>query len=1106
MYRVKGVKIIGDFHIHSRFSIATSKKLIPEYLDYWAACKGIGIVGTGDCTHPGWLEECREKFEESDPGLFKLRPEYSLQENRGLQEETAPVRFIITGEISNIYKKEGKVRKVHNLVFLPGFEETEKFQEELSKRGNISSDGRPILGLSSRDLFEILLSVSNRAVLIPAHIWTPWFSVLGSKSGFENLEQCYEDLTGEISAVETGLSSDPPMNWICSFLDRFNIISNSDAHSPEKLGREANLLDTELAYDAIVGALSSREGDRFLGTVEFFPEEGKYHLDGHRKCGIAWDPAETRENGGICPVCGRPVTVGVLNRVAELADRERIDERSARAPYTCLIPLKELLSEILGIGPNSKGVGNLYAQLVQNLGPELEILLRLPIENIREKGGEILAEGVGRMRHRRVYVKEGFDGEFGMVRVFREEELSSFENQELLFSDIRERSSPPPKRALLGFDPGAVKTSDEPGSSSAAEGSAEETAASYAPGGEKTANGGPAAGPFLYTGLNPEQLAAVTYQYGPAFVIAGPGTGKTRTLTSRIAYLVHELHVEPEEIAAVTFTNKAAEELKTRTKMLLRSPRKGGLVHQGNHLPRCTTLHAFGLEVLRENLEGTGRSRGFSIVNESDRVNIIREICGNTARQNGTPKEIAAIISKVKQFGETEEWENIEPDLQGLFAAYEEALLENNCFDLDDLIRLPVRVLWNTEIPLKWMLVDEFQDINPAQYRLIKAVFPPPDSNIFVIGDPDQSIYGFRGADRTVSDKFFTDYPGAARFPLTASYRCPDRFLRVSRQVMGNKEEVLRGTAGDVTVQIVETETDKSEAEFIARRIEKMAGGLRFFSLDSDISESGDEAEISSMSEVAVLCRLKKQRVLIEKALLDHGIPYQSIDTDPLFESGPVRKVLDICRSIRNRKNRFLMRQVMDRYQIDKTIYSDLEKKLSGVSAPEEYIFAVWEALGEGTCKEGKEGSASLKTALQFAGSAGGDIDTFLYLTSAGTRAELYGKNSEGVSILTIHAAKGLEFETVFIPGCEEGIIPFTLLENRNSDVDEERRLLYVGMTRASEHLIITHAGSRMLYGRRLQLQRSPFLEDIDRSLLSLTNSTYTRKTSCVDDKQLGLF
>jgi PHP family Zn ribbon phosphoesterase len=328
------MKFIADLHIHSHYSIATSKQLVPEYLDYWARRKGITVVGTGDITHPGWLEELKEKVTEPEPGLFRLKDQYRLDGSAEPTDRTAPsylstptvppgaqVRFLLTGEISSIYKRGEKVRKVHNIVLLPGFEAAETMQKKLDAVGNITSDGRPILGLDSRDVMEIVLSSSDDAALIPAHIWTPWFSALGSKSGFDTIEECYDDLSDQIFAVETGLSSDPPMNWVCRFLDRYTIISNSDAHSPEKLGREANLFDTELSYPAVLEAMQSGD-DRFLGTVEFFPQEGKYHYDGHRKCGVRWDPLETVRRGGICPVCGKKVTVGVTNRVAQLADRD----------------------------------------------------------------------------------------------------------------------------------------------------------------------------------------------------------------------------------------------------------------------------------------------------------------------------------------------------------------------------------------------------------------------------------------------------------------------------------------------------------------------------------------------------------------------------------------------------------------------------------------------------------------------------------------------------------------------------------------------------------------------------------------------------------------
>src|SRR3989339_687281 len=360
------MKFIGDFHIHSHYSLATSKELIPEFLDYWARIKGIKIIGTGDFTHPKWTAELKEKTIPAEQGLYKLKPELKKElpvKIPGCDDET---RFMLTAEISNIYKKGGKVRKVHNLIFAPSFETVEKIQQTLQRQKfNITSDGRPILGLDSRNLFEMLLSIDENIFLVPAHIWTPWFSALGDKSGFDTIEECYEDLTKYIYAVEMGLSSHPPMNWAISFLDKYTLMANSDAHSPEKLGRNANIFDTEISYDHIIQALKPENQKTFLGTISFFPQEGKYHFDGHRKCNICWTPLETLKHNEICSVCNKKVTVGVLSRVAQLADREDILQRENRHPFLNLIPLKELLSEISGKGPNSKDVAKTYHHLLQ---------------------------------------------------------------------------------------------------------------------------------------------------------------------------------------------------------------------------------------------------------------------------------------------------------------------------------------------------------------------------------------------------------------------------------------------------------------------------------------------------------------------------------------------------------------------------------------------------------------------------------------------------------------------------------------------------------------------------------------------------------------------
>ena len=409
------MKFVADFHIHSRYSIATSSQLVPEMLDLWGRKKGITIVGTGDAVHPEWCSELKEKLTSAEDGLFSLKKKYLHPEvqcfNNGID-----VRFILTTEISCIYKKDGRVRKVHNIIVAPSFAAIDKIAAQLGKIGNIHSDGRPILGLHSRDLLEIVISADEDAFVIPAHIWTPWFSVLGSKSGFDSIEECYGDLSNYIFAIETGLSSDPPMNWQCSFLDKYSLVSNSDAHSPQNLGREANIFDTPLSYYEVVKALK-RKNKGFIGTIEYFPEEGKYHFDGHRKCGICWEPEETRKRNGVCTVCGKAVTVGVSNRIGELANRFLEADRLERRGYYSLTPLKNILSEIHGVGPESKKVSVAYDQIIKKAGTEFAVLLDKTISELMLID-VLLAEGVKRLRNGSISLVPGYDGVFGSVKVF----------------------------------------------------------------------------------------------------------------------------------------------------------------------------------------------------------------------------------------------------------------------------------------------------------------------------------------------------------------------------------------------------------------------------------------------------------------------------------------------------------------------------------------------------------------------------------------------------------------------------------------------------------------------------------------------------------------
>jgi len=401
---------IADLHLHSHYSRATSKDLNLESLYQWARLKGINVVGTGDFTHPQWFEELREKLKPDGKGFFTLKNSPKNPALPGLKTHDIDVRFCLTTEISSIYKYGDRVRKNHNLVYAPDFETVARLNQRLSTIGNLASDGRPILGLPSRDLLEIVLDTSDRAYLIPAHIWTPWFSSLGSKAGYDSIKECFRDLADHLFAVETGLSSDPAMNWKLSELDRLTLISNSDAHSPRKLGREANLFDTDRSYDGMFDAIKTRNG--FLGTYEFYPEEGKYHHDGHRKCNVSLDPESTRKYKGICPVCGKPLTVGVLNRVTSLSDRNEPVQPSDAPGYDYIIPLPEILAEIEGSGPESKKVQERFNQVISRFGNEFSLLREVPIQDIQNQGWIALGEAIRRLRNNEVEPQAGYDGVF----------------------------------------------------------------------------------------------------------------------------------------------------------------------------------------------------------------------------------------------------------------------------------------------------------------------------------------------------------------------------------------------------------------------------------------------------------------------------------------------------------------------------------------------------------------------------------------------------------------------------------------------------------------------------------------------------------------------
>ena len=417
------MKFLADLHIHSKYSRATSRDMVLDALAPWAKVKGVSLLATGDFTHPEWLFLMKEKLEPMGNGFLRLKPattSFDAGPFKGLPALARPMAFVLSSELSFIYSKGGKVRKIHVMVLAPDFESVERIDRRLQAVGNLSSDGRPILGLDVRLFCKMIAETAPRAVVIPSHIWTPWFSLFGANSGFDTIEECFEEMTPTIFALETGLSSDPPMNWRLSALDRFALVSNSDAHSPSKIGREANAFDTEFSFRGLIDALRTNDPAKFLYTVEFFPEEGKYHYDGHRKCGVVFGPRESLKTGDLCPKCGKKLTIGVLHRVEELADRESGEGQPGRVPYKNLIPLNEIIAEALGKTPECQGVWDVYFRFIRELGDEHAILTEVPVAELARISPERVAEAVDRMRRGLVSIQPGHDGEYGRIRIFGE--------------------------------------------------------------------------------------------------------------------------------------------------------------------------------------------------------------------------------------------------------------------------------------------------------------------------------------------------------------------------------------------------------------------------------------------------------------------------------------------------------------------------------------------------------------------------------------------------------------------------------------------------------------------------------------------------------------
>jgi len=1194
------MKLIADLHIHSHYSRATSKDLTFEHLTRWAQMKGVHIVATGDFTHPGWLQEMQDKLEPAEEGLFQLKRELAS----AVQRQVPPacgglVRFLLAGEISNIYKKDGKTRKVHNLVYAPSFEAAARLQARLEKIGNIRADGRPILGLDARDLLQIVLETDPACYLVPAHIWTPWFSLLGSKSGFDSVEECFGDLTLYIFALETGLSSDPPMNWRVSALDRYTLVSNSDAHSPDKLAREANLFDTELAYPALFAALRSRDPRTFLGTIEFFPEEGKYHFDGHRGCGIRWDPLTTMAHNSICPKCGKEVTIGVMHRVERLADRPPGVRPAGAAPFHSLIPLPELLAEVYGVGAGTRQVEVEYLKLLGRLGPELTILRDIPLEEIAAAGGERLAEGIGRMRRGEIEAEAGYDGEYGLIRVFGRASAAA-EGQLGLFAaegEGRGQGSVPKGEEWAGTHEQPVLYGlaiDQPAveETAAAEQGADQEAMSQAlrlPDQYSEAAGEPAwhpglpavadrisygadAASRLLADLNPEQRAAVLCVDAPLIIVAGPGTGKTRTLTARIAYLIAQQGVAPESVLAITFTNKAAGEMRERLEGLL-GPEVASRV-------TIKTFHAFGALLLREHAAQLGLDPDFVILADDERVGLLQEACPEL--KPGEVETTLEQISAMKNRWLGREGTAVLSDpghSLSIYHRYEAALRAARAVDFDDLILLPIRlfeehpeVLARVRARYRWISVDEYQDINAAQYRLLRLLTSPeyPVSlpsgldarqaeglasgsaatrmaqtvpNLCVIGDPDQAIYGFRGADRRFFLRFAEDYPGAMRLTLSRNYRSTQLILDAAQQVISRSPshqalQLFSDFADQIKLDVQHVATDRAEAEYVVHQIEQMVGGTSYFSLDSGRASGQTPAAAYTFADFAVLYRLAAQSRLLIEAFERSGIPYQTVGPAPLTAHRAVREVLAYLWLLHNPRSRAHLALVLMGGQGLDQVLKELEavpgcslalalERVAGRAGLSDAqrrrlagLAAFWRQLDQARASvpiaeliqlvaqfiSARDADIALLSQLsRRAAPYGSRLDEFLEAMALQSETDVYDPRADRVALMTLHAAKGLEFPVVFIVGCEEGLLPY-IRQGETPDVEEERRLFYVGMTRARQRLILTHARVRFLFGREMRNPLSRFVEDIEAALKEVQEIRHARQRKAQEGRQLSLF
>ncbi|XOF32445.1 MAG: UvrD-helicase domain-containing protein [Candidatus Electrothrix sp. YB6] len=1092
---------IADLHIHSHYSRATSKASNLDGLAAWAAIKGIDLVATGDFTHPGWFAHLTEKLEPAEPGLFRLKEAPSLDElvpilPPGVQPDCSKIRFLLSSEISSIYKRGGKVRKVHNILYAPDFDAVRRINTALAGIGNLESDGRPILGLDSKILLEILLEHAPQGFLVPAHIWTPWFSLFGSKSGFDSIEECFDGLSSEIFALETGLSSDPEMNRHISALDRFSLISNSDCHSPAKLGRNCNIFNTDLDFFVLQEALRHPQDadgqQRFQATIEFYPEEGKYHCDGHRKCGVCFEPAQTVEANGICPECGRPLTIGVLYRVMELADREAAVWSEGAPAMHSLIPLPELLGELFNCGSATKKVNTVYGNLINTFGSEFNILLDTPIAEIAPVS-PLLAKAIERVRENKVIRRPGFDGQFGVIQVFAEDEREQLAGQLNLFGITPAKPRQKKRKQTVISRKKKIGRLEE----------------------KKE--------------LNPEQQAAVDSNAARIIVQAGPGTGKTHTLVQRVLRLLAQ---KQGPITVITFTNKAAEEIRQRLAAVQDDDAK--------QIVRVDTFHGFCLHWLRR------QNPDLQLAGPEMRTWIFRKQYLQLAERERKQlqRETGLFLSG----------QAVLPDLSACPEAlrpYFQYLREQHLMELDEIVPACTALMQKDKgfaeeirTAAAHLLVDEFQDLNAAQYELVRLL--AKTGTVFAIGDPDQAIYGFRGSNPAWFHRFVTEQEPEFHH-LATNYRSGADILKAAREVIAANhdtgheagEERRAQAASDSPGVIYRhlSPTAKAEASFIAGQIQQLIGGTSHREIDW-LSGAGEGS--LALSEIAVLYRTSRQAETITRALTDRTIPCQVVDVQPFYLRGEVKHLyyhlLLAADRIDPAELLFLLGQEKG---IGANALAAAEQVLSEEKSRRPLTALAEAALPETLQKRVSElnnlasrlaGQESVIRAVDFLIEQYGfdreDPELLRFRQMAASAASLpafaehlrrhqdsviYDDRAEAVLLATLHAAKGLEFRAVFMVGCEEGLLPLTprselAPEAEQEHLAEERRLFFVGMTRAAEVLYLTGAKERRGFAGVEQRIPSRFLAEVPPELLHNPVEVKKKRRKKNVGKQLSLF